>query len=148
MNSWSQMVGGLNRLLPKEINANRFFGDSHWLKIWSNNFCPSMGPNGGSVAMDSGLLKSITNTGSGLLRVATLQSTFGPLPVAEVWYSFSLGGGGGVAGLRGGRVRPKSLPEVSAGRIPVHDRDPEIRGIVHVDRPPVRRYRDPVAPVK
>jgi hypothetical protein len=49
------MVGGLNRLLPKEINANRFFGDSHWLKIWSNHFCPSMGPNGGSVAMDSGM---------------------------------------------------------------------------------------------
>ncbi len=27
------MVGGLNRLLPKEINANRFFWDSHWLMI-------------------------------------------------------------------------------------------------------------------
>ena len=37
MNSWSQMVGGLNRLLPKEINANRFFWDSHWLEIWSNH---------------------------------------------------------------------------------------------------------------
>jgi hypothetical protein len=47
------MVGGLNRLLPKEINANRFFWDSHWLEIWSNHFCPSMGPNGGNVAMDS-----------------------------------------------------------------------------------------------
>ncbi len=46
------MVGGLNRLLPKEIDANRFFGDSHWLEIWSNHFCLSMGPNGGSVAMD------------------------------------------------------------------------------------------------
>ncbi len=54
MNSWSQMVGGLNRLLPKEINENRFFWDSHWLEIWSNHFCPSMGPNGGTVAMDSG----------------------------------------------------------------------------------------------
>jgi hypothetical protein len=29
--------------------------DSHWLEIWSNHFCPSMGPNGGSVAMDSEL---------------------------------------------------------------------------------------------
>jgi hypothetical protein len=57
MNSWSQMVGGLNRLLPKEINANRFFWDSHWLEIWSNHFCPSMGPNGGSVAMGSGLTR-------------------------------------------------------------------------------------------
>ncbi len=57
------------------------------------------------------------------------------------------GGGSGVAG-GGVGMLPKSLPEVSAGRIPVHDRDPEIRGIVHVDRPPVRRYCDPVAPVK
>ncbi len=60
------------------------------------------------------------------------------------------GGGGGVGGGGDGEfgMRPKSLPEVSTGRIPVHDRDPEIRGIVHVDRPPVRRYCDPVAPVK
>jgi hypothetical protein len=29
------------------------FWDSHWLEIWPNHFCPSMGPNGGSVAMDS-----------------------------------------------------------------------------------------------
>ncbi len=28
--------------------------DFRWLEIWSNHFCPSMGPNGGSVAMDSG----------------------------------------------------------------------------------------------
>jgi hypothetical protein len=46
------MQGGKNWILPKEINANRFFWDSHWLEIWSNNFCPSMGPNGGSVAID------------------------------------------------------------------------------------------------
>ncbi len=30
-----------------------FFWDSHWLEIWSNHFCPSMGLNGGSVATDS-----------------------------------------------------------------------------------------------
>ncbi len=49
------MQGGKNRILPKEMRANRFFWpwDSHWLEIWSNHFCPSMGPNGGSVAMDS-----------------------------------------------------------------------------------------------
>ncbi len=47
------MQGGKNWFLPKEINANRFFWDSHWLEIWSNHFYPSMGPNGGSVAMDS-----------------------------------------------------------------------------------------------
>jgi hypothetical protein len=54
MNVRFQMQGGKNRILPKYINANRFFWDAHWLEIWSNHFCPSMGPNGGSVAMDSG----------------------------------------------------------------------------------------------
>ncbi len=39
--------------MPKEMNANRFFRDSHWLEIWKNHFCRSMGPNVGSVAMDS-----------------------------------------------------------------------------------------------
>jgi hypothetical protein len=53
MNGIFQMPGGKNRILPKEMNANRFFWDSHWLEIWSNHFFPSMGPNGGSVAMDS-----------------------------------------------------------------------------------------------
>jgi hypothetical protein len=43
-----------NWILPKEINANRFFWDSHWLEIWSNHLFPSMGPNGEIVAMDSG----------------------------------------------------------------------------------------------
>jgi hypothetical protein len=47
------MQGGKNWFLPKEMNANRFFRDSHWLEIWSNHFYPSMGPNGGNVAMDS-----------------------------------------------------------------------------------------------
>jgi hypothetical protein len=54
MNGRFQKQGGNNWFLPKEMNANRFFWDSHWLKIWSNHFYPSMGPNGGSVAMDSG----------------------------------------------------------------------------------------------
>jgi hypothetical protein len=47
-----QMKEGKNWILPKEVNSNRIFWDSHWLEIWSNHFCPSMGPNGGSVAMD------------------------------------------------------------------------------------------------
>ncbi len=47
------MQGGKNWILPKYINANRFFWDAHWLEIWSNHFCPSMGLNGGSVATDS-----------------------------------------------------------------------------------------------
>jgi hypothetical protein len=54
MNGRFQMQGGKNWILPKEMNANRFFRDSHWLEIWPNHFCPSMGPNGKSVAMDSG----------------------------------------------------------------------------------------------
>jgi hypothetical protein len=53
MNGRFQMQGGKNWFLPKEMNANRFFWDSHWLEIWSNHFYPSMGPNGGSVATDS-----------------------------------------------------------------------------------------------
>jgi hypothetical protein len=53
MNGRFQMQGGINWILPKDLNANRFFLDSHWLEIWSNHLCPSMGPNGGSVAMDS-----------------------------------------------------------------------------------------------
>jgi hypothetical protein len=44
-----QMQGGKNWILPKEINANRFFWDS-LAGNWSNHVCPSMGPNGGSVA--------------------------------------------------------------------------------------------------
>ncbi len=53
MNGRFQMQGGQNWFLPKEMNENRFFWDSHWLEIWSNHFYPSMGSNGGSVAMDS-----------------------------------------------------------------------------------------------
>jgi hypothetical protein len=53
------MQGGKNWFLLKEMNANRFFCDSHWLEIWSNHFYPSMGPNGGSVAMDSCQRKQI-----------------------------------------------------------------------------------------
>ncbi len=55
MNGRFQMQGRKNWFLPKGMNANRFFWDSHWLEIWSNHFYPSMGPNGGSVAMDSGI---------------------------------------------------------------------------------------------
>jgi hypothetical protein len=54
MNGRFQKQGGKNWFLPKEMNPNRFFWDFHWLEIWSNHFYPSMGPNGGSVAMDSG----------------------------------------------------------------------------------------------
>jgi hypothetical protein len=51
MNGRSQMQGGKNWILPKEINENRFFRDSHWLEIWKNPLFP--GPIGGSVAIDS-----------------------------------------------------------------------------------------------
>ncbi len=46
--------GGKNWILPQEINANRYFWDFHWLEIWKNHSCHSMGPNGRSVVMDSG----------------------------------------------------------------------------------------------
>jgi hypothetical protein len=61
MNGRFQMQGGKNWFLPKEMNENRFFWDSHWLEIWSNHFYPSMGPNGGSVAMDSGTYSTLFN---------------------------------------------------------------------------------------
>ncbi len=32
MNRWSQIQGGQSWILPKEINANRFFWDSYWLE--------------------------------------------------------------------------------------------------------------------
>jgi hypothetical protein len=60
MNGRSQMQGVQNRIFPKEINANWFFQDSNSLEMWKNHLCPScMGPNGGSVAMDSGFRVSI-----------------------------------------------------------------------------------------
>jgi hypothetical protein len=46
MNGRFQMEGGKNWILPKYINATRFLWDSHWLEIWSNHFCPSMGQYG------------------------------------------------------------------------------------------------------
>ncbi len=52
MDGKSQMQGGKNWIFPKEMNAYRFFRDYHWLEIWKNHLCPSMGPNGWSVAMD------------------------------------------------------------------------------------------------
>jgi hypothetical protein len=53
MNGRFQMQGGKNWILPQVMNANRFFWDSHWQEIWSKHLCPSIKPNGGSVAMDS-----------------------------------------------------------------------------------------------
>jgi hypothetical protein len=72
MNGRFQMQGGKNWILPKYINANRFFWDSHWLEIWSNHFCPSMGLNGGSVA-----------TGSVYIRCILTNSL--PLGVKDCW---------------------------------------------------------------
>ncbi len=37
----SPIQGGINWILPKEIIANMFFWDSHWLKIWLNHLFPS-----------------------------------------------------------------------------------------------------------
>jgi hypothetical protein len=49
------MQGGKNWILAKKIDANRFFRDSHWLEIWKNHLCHSMGPNGGSLQPGYGL---------------------------------------------------------------------------------------------
>ncbi len=38
MKSRSQMQGGKNWILPKEVNANLFFWDSHWMEIWKNTY--------------------------------------------------------------------------------------------------------------
>ncbi len=83
MNGRFQMQGGKNRILPKEMNANRFFWDSHWLEIWSNHFCPSMGPNGGSVAMDSvqGFCHNPLVGVHYLARDAKSQKPWTPLPL-------------------------------------------------------------------
>jgi hypothetical protein len=37
MNGRFQIQGGKNWILPKEINANRLYWDTHWLEIWSNH---------------------------------------------------------------------------------------------------------------
>ncbi len=58
MNGIFQMQGGKNWILPKKMNANRFFWASHWLESWSNYFCPSMGPNGESVDIWTQLVPS------------------------------------------------------------------------------------------
>ncbi len=73
MNGRFKMQGGKNWILPKEMNANRFLWDSHWLEIWSNHFCPSMGPNGGSVAMDSGVAQALSKRTRLSLRAAHRQ---------------------------------------------------------------------------
>jgi hypothetical protein len=50
----NQMQGGKNWIFPKRDEGEPvLLGLSDWLEIWSNHFCPSMGPNGGSVAIDS-----------------------------------------------------------------------------------------------
>jgi hypothetical protein len=53
MNGKSQMQGGKSWILPKKVNANQFFRDTYWLETWKNPLFTSMGPNGGSLAMDS-----------------------------------------------------------------------------------------------
>ena len=72
MNGRFQMQGGKNWILPKQINANRFFRDSHWLEIWSNHFCPSMGLNGGSVATDS--VNPVSHTRSCIFLLTSKES--------------------------------------------------------------------------
>jgi hypothetical protein len=76
-------LGGKNRFLPKEMTANRFFWDSHWLEILSNHLCPSMGPNGGIVAMDSAL-EFRKMTYRGLADSGLQQAGIGQAPVSHL----------------------------------------------------------------
>jgi hypothetical protein len=69
------MQGGKNWILRKEMTGNRFFWDSHWLESWSNHFCPSMGPNGGSVALDSEGVVKATTEDQLWLATCTVQRT-------------------------------------------------------------------------
>jgi hypothetical protein len=71
MNGRFQMQGSKNWILPKEMNANRFFWDSNWLESWSNHCFHSMGPNRGNVAMDSVLVCSCTHILSTGFRISS-----------------------------------------------------------------------------
>jgi hypothetical protein len=80
------MQGGKNWILPKVINANRFFRDFHWLEICKKHFCPSMGPNVGSLAMDSGKWDSWTHRVGRVLSFFLQPSELGlphPPPAGE-----------------------------------------------------------------
>ncbi len=83
------MQGGKNWILSKEMNANRFFLEAHWLEIWSNHFCPSMGPNGGSVAMDSVLCRIASLAAASViespLRLWALLEISEPVFVDRLW---------------------------------------------------------------
>jgi hypothetical protein len=75
MNGRFQMQRGKNWILPKEMNENRFFWDSHWLEIWSNHLCPSMGPNGG---IERGYgLSTLQLKLCSVLKVTTVRYTYG-----------------------------------------------------------------------
>ncbi len=53
--AWQWPISGVHSIIMENQPWPEFFWDSHWLEIWSNHFCPSMGLNGGSVATDSGV---------------------------------------------------------------------------------------------
>jgi hypothetical protein len=44
MNGIYQLRGGKNWILPKEINANRFFCDCHWLESGKTTYVPQWDP--------------------------------------------------------------------------------------------------------
>jgi hypothetical protein len=58
------------------LYANRFLWVAHWLEIRSNHFCSSMGPNGGSVAMDSEVKVGVRILTLNILKIAR-----------QVWHS-------------------------------------------------------------
>jgi len=55
MNGRFQMQGDKKLDFAERDEWKPFFWDYRWMEIWSNHLLPSMGPNEGIVAMDSGL---------------------------------------------------------------------------------------------
>jgi hypothetical protein len=112
MNGRFQMQGGKNWIFATVMNANRFFWDSHCLEIWSNHFCPSMGPNGGSVAMDSVLSQRVGRVLSFFSSRRNWDSP-NPSPAGECAPPPVLGGGA---------PRGTLACEKGVGRVPVPTR--------------------------
>jgi hypothetical protein len=73
MNGRSQMQRGKNWILPKEMYANLFFRDSHWLEIWKNHLCPSMGTNEGEPGYGLGWIRIPTGSTDLIESGSTLE---------------------------------------------------------------------------
>ncbi len=82
-----EMQGGKNWKLDFSQRDECEPVDSHWLEIWSKHFCPSMGPNGGRVAMDSG--KSLRISGVAYMTPLTRKGCGCQMYPGDDTYLFS-----------------------------------------------------------